>query len=81
LFGVSVNVQKILSRKNLAPCVEQPKTAGFCNFIEDATVLLIGQLLEASFSIAHGEFVVAMDAIQRTTPRYLNASTQRDPVF
>ena len=64
LLGVSVNVEEIFAREDLSPREEKPQAACLRHFVEDAAMLVVGQLPAFRLQVAHGEVVVTVDALQ-----------------
>jgi hypothetical protein len=49
-------------------------------FVEHAKMFFRGHFAAASGLIAHGQVVVAVLAVERAAPRYLNGNLQRHPL-
>jgi hypothetical protein len=60
LLGISVNVKEILPGKNLSAGVQEPQAASRGDFIKDAAVFIISELVSPGLCVAQGQAVVAM---------------------
>ena len=74
-FGV--NLEKVLASEDFAAGVEEPQATGVNKFIEEAAMLFECELSSASGVIAHGQVVVAMEALEGTPAREFDGHLER----
>jgi hypothetical protein len=80
LFGISVNVQEILSDKDLPSGVKQPQ-ASFCgHLVKKPAVFFISEFGAAGLLIAKRKVVVAVNTREVAAPGDLNRAIDRNPL-
>src|SRR4029077_1541379 len=75
-LGVGINFEEVFAREDLAASVENPEAAHLDQLVEHAEVLFLGHLAVLAVEIAHGQVVIAVQALERTTPRHFDGNLQ-----
>ena len=72
LFRVRVDFQKIFAGENFAAGEEQPDDTHVGELVENFLVFVFRELAVSRCQIAHGQIVITMLAVERTTPRHFD---------
>jgi len=77
-LGVGVDVEEISAGEDLAAGKEEPETAGAGEFVEDAAVLLAGQLGAGGVPVGERQVVVTLSAPELAAAGDFDGRGERD---